>query len=471
MHRATSNIRLRPSLPAFGLGALWLAVAMVLPVQQAVATPAYAVQAANACNTCHVEPVGWANPERVLDRRCTLDCQGCHISPTGGGMRTPMGQFYARETLAMFGRRPSDAADPMRFHDGQAPTEGSYRLFRGFEGWWPGEVEFRTIDDRLGDIDPDPTWQIGGDYRTMSVYPVDNSGRDIVAFPMQIDTYLAVHPLPNLTAYLDLGLQGSTQRSFDDLNGPDDADTKFLRDVLWLRELYVMLHDLPGGAYVRGGRIPLPFGWRLPDHTIFTRDDLFDQYRHAYGVEAGWAPNEYWTNVALTYQGVDNWPGEVDLRHGGGVTLQGGLKQLGYTVGASAHIFAGEDDYREYMWGPMWALNLSPFVYLGEFDIRREEGVDLDETADTTDVGGRTSLYAVHELQWFAIRGLIPRLRYEWTDRNVLYQEDHRHRFSMGVQWDILWALQVDLQWRQEFRPATDGRDNSELLLQVHGSF
>jgi hypothetical protein len=446
--------------------------AAIVAVRTAHATPFYSITAAHACSTCHVEPIGWSNPERVLDRRCTLDCQGCHVSPTGGGLRTPMGRFYAQESLGMWGRRPSDSADPMRFHDGNAPTEGRYRLGKGFEGWWPGEVEFRTIDDRLGHIRPDPQWQIGGDYRTLSIYPTDGSDRDITAFPMQIDTYLAAHPLPNLSAYLDVGLQGSQQRTFDELGGDDDEEkVHFATDILWLRELYVMLHDLPGGTYVRGGRIPLPYGWRLPDHTAFTRADMFDQYRHAYGVETGWAPNEFWTNMAVYYQGIDDWPGEVDLPHGGGVTMQGGVRQLGYTVGGSLHVFAGADGYREYMAGPMFGLNLFPVAYLGELAMRRTAGVDLDETAALGDLGARTSLFALHEVQLMAVQGLTPRLRYEWTDRNVLYAQDHVHRLMAGVQWDILWSLQLDLSWRQAFRPATEGRDSSELLLQVHGSF
>lgn len=75
MHRATTPVQ---QLPTFngstarrwalrsGLVGCALALFVVTPTD-AHATPFYAVQAANACNTCHVEPVGWANPERVLD--------------------------------------------------------------------------------------------------------------------------------------------------------------------------------------------------------------------------------------------------------------------------------------------------------------------------------------------------------------------------------------------------------------------
>ena len=73
----------------------WLASTHWTP---AAATPLYAVRSPNRCDTCHVEPVDWANPA-VKDRKCSLDCTICHVSPTGGGLRTPSGQYYGREVL------------------------------------------------------------------------------------------------------------------------------------------------------------------------------------------------------------------------------------------------------------------------------------------------------------------------------------------------------------------------------------
>ncbi|MFT4705366.1 MAG: hypothetical protein ACI81R_003075, partial [Bradymonadia bacterium] len=358
-----------------------------------------------------------------------------------------------------------------------APTEGRYRLFGGFEGWWPGEVQHRTIEDRYGNIDPAPTWQIGGDYRALVIQPTDDSNRDTVGFPMAVQTYLAVHPTPNLTAYLDLGFQGSTDRSIDNLAG--DNDVSFFQDILWVRELFVMAHDLPNSLYVRGGRFALPYGWRLPDHTAYTRKGLFDQYRQGYGVEVGIAPNEWWGNLAVTYQGVDAWPGETTLQQGGGVTAQGGWRGLGYSLGSSVQVFGGRDDYREFMIGPMWGVNLHPFAYLGEMDWRRTENepmggmnpdeMDLPGTEKAT--GGRTSLYALHEVQFIGIRGLTPKARYEWLDANTRFRDDHIHRFQLGLEWNILAQLQLDTSWRRAFTPGSSAPGPSELLLQIHGHF
>ena len=91
---------------ALGVTALVAALAALLPSTQASATPFYSVGSGYACNTCHIEPMGWMNPD-LSERRCATDCQGCHISPTRGGGRTPLGLYYGLEVLPQFGRRPS----------------------------------------------------------------------------------------------------------------------------------------------------------------------------------------------------------------------------------------------------------------------------------------------------------------------------------------------------------------------------
>ncbi|MEL6179540.1 MAG: hypothetical protein AAFS10_11325, partial [Myxococcota bacterium] len=78
--------------------------ALIFVHDSASATPIYAIRAANACDTCHSEPSGWANPD-VEKRLCTMNCGGCHVNPSGGGMRTPVGLYYGREVLPTWGDR------------------------------------------------------------------------------------------------------------------------------------------------------------------------------------------------------------------------------------------------------------------------------------------------------------------------------------------------------------------------------
>lgn len=418
----------------------------------ASATPFHAVNSASACATCHVEPVGWNNPDSIWDRDCTLDCSGCHVSPTGGGLRTPYGRFYGRETLATWGGRPSEFADPMRFAREGEPTEGTYSLWDGFDGWWGGDVDHRTIEDRLGNIDPDPTWAAGFDVRSMLVVPTTQTDdRDVAAFPMELQGYLAAHPLENLTAYLDLGVQGSADRY--------EASGFDAQEQIWLREFFVMVDDLPGNTYARLGRFAPPFGWRVPDHTAFTRDATgFDQFRQVYGAEVGFSPNEWWANASGYYQGVDDWPGERTLPHGFGYTGQGGYKGLGFTLGATVHVFEGEDGYRERAGGGMLGLNLDPVAYIGELDVYHTE---LAEGGDAT------GFIAMHEVQLYdLLRGFRPRVRYEWVDGNVEFRDDHLHRLQLGAEWFPLHWWSLDLSYRTQLGPGLDPK--AEVLFQMH---
>ena len=96
-------------------------------VPDSEALPIYAITSAAACDTCHIEPLGWANPD-VSARRCTLDCVGCHYSPAGGGLRTPDGQFYGKEVLPMYGERPSAFANPGKYRPKGFPKKGIYKF-------------------------------------------------------------------------------------------------------------------------------------------------------------------------------------------------------------------------------------------------------------------------------------------------------------------------------------------------------
>ena len=222
----------------------------------------------------------------------------------------------------MWGRRPSASANMEIYRPDGALARGASRSRTASAVARRGAAPHDP--DRLGDINPVPVAQGGVEFRHMTIVPVDGDAtRDVVSFPMQLDAYVAVHPLSNLTAYLDVGYHGSTTRSS---SPPEGAQADDFIDIFWLREVWAMLHDLPGSSYVRAGRMPLPYGWRIPDHTAFIRDERFDQDRHAYGVEVGLSPNIFWGNLMAWYQGIDSWPGEITQPRAGGVTAQGGCE-------------------------------------------------------------------------------------------------------------------------------------------------
>ena len=156
------------------------ALAILAPTQT-WSQPSYSVTAANACTTCHVEPVGWENPEKKADRRCSLSCASCHVSPTGGGMRDPAGLFFGTQTLPGFGQNAAYDVD----------NGGGFRLGQGFSGWAPGSTPADSVEDRYGEIEADPTFRAGGDARFMGYFTSDD---DAAFFPMQGELYLFAAP-------------------------------------------------------------------------------------------------------------------------------------------------------------------------------------------------------------------------------------------------------------------------------------
>lgn len=459
-------LRFMPSLVLSAVSAMVLLAGLVRPAP-ASATPMYSVSSAHACNTCHVEPTGWLNPEKA-DRRCTLDCQGCHVNPTGGGMRTPLGQFYGEEVLPMFGPRPGESANPARFLREGEPSKGEFDMFGAWNGgWWPGEVQHREIPDRYGDIDPAPRFQTGTDIRIMNVTTQETkpSGleRGTVAesatFPMEFELYGAYHPASNLTAYLDLGVQG--QKLLPD--GETYASNAQKR--AWVRETFLLLHDLPGSQYVRAGRFFQPYGWRIADHTAFTRRDTgFDQNRQAFGVEWGHAYYESWSNVMLWHEGVESWPGELKSNfEANGVTAQGGWRGMNFTAGGTVHYGKRKaDDSTEFAAGPMWALSLFPLIYMGE----------LDYSSDTRNQseGGVTvkQLAAFHELQWHGITGFSPKFRYEWEDPDLALTENAKNRLLAGFEFNPYAGVQLDVVYRYEMSENPKVSDRGQWLSQLH---
>jgi len=448
------------------LPGLLCAAAVLAWAPDAGATPIYALRAANACDTCHIEPSGWANPPDA-DRLCTLDCRGCHVSPTGGGLRTPSGLYYGREVLPTWGTRPSQFADPEKYRPEGHPKKGRARLFEDFTGWWPGSIDMQDIKDRFGDIDPDPKVRFGFDIRAMVYLPTKGEA-DPAVFPMQSDFHLAYRPLEQFVTYLSGGLAG--RRAEDNYIDSDRKDEREVLDYFTVREAFVMMDRMPNNMYVRAGRFAPPFGWRIPDHTSFIRRDLqFDQYRSVFGVEGGWNPNYPYANVAAFYQGAEFWPGDQNDK-GLGAAATFGLRELNYQYGGSLHYLSRTDDGAadDLTAGVNWGVTLYPLVYLGELDFKRS-------IADG-DAPSASGLVAYHELNWLMFRGLSSMLKYDWSDLNLDTKDDHSHRVTAGVTWHPYTHLQIDAQYRKNWvgtNPVLDLGDSTadETLLMFRGWF
>lgn len=444
------------ALPWLRLGAAVLGLCLVLGLSGAVqATPIYAIRAANACDTCHTEPIGWKQPE-VAQRLCTMGCNGCHVNLTGGGLRTPSGQFYGKEVLPTWGTPPSAWADLKQYQQyahPNAPTQGRYRLFEGFSGWWDnGKIPMDQVKDRFGDIDPDPAWQVGADVRLAVFGPLESeSQRDWAVFPMEADLHVAYRAAERVQLYVSGGLKGSRQ----------DPEDIALSDYFTVREAFAKVDRLPYNSQVRVGRFTPAYGWRLPDHTSFIRRDLgFDQNRQVFGVDAIYNPNYLVIQGGPFYQGLEGWPGDTGDK-GFGASMIAGWRDLGWQVLGNLHTLQREQGFSDVTGGVSWGLNLYPLVYLGELDARHQFGQEGAQDVN--------ALFAYHEINWLISRGLSALLKYDWQDANLRLRDDHRHRATLGLQWHPYTFHSLDVQYRLNFQPAfTPGDLNEQDLLAIY---
>ncbi len=448
-----------------------LTLLLVLVCSSASALPIYSITGASSCDTCHIEPLGWANPD-VSSRRCTVDCIGCHISPGGGGLRLADGKFYGKEVLPMFGTRPSSFADAEKYRPKGYPKKGYYKLGEGFSGWWPGKVKHTDIEERYGNIKPHPKWRFGGDFRAAILnqsYSDPASAGETSVFPMQADLYALNEAVTDLYLYVNAGIQGYKNT---DTYGGEGVEAK---DYFTIRELFLQ-YRLPWyGMWFRTGRIIPRFGWRTADHTAFTRQDLgFNQYFQAWGADVGINPNYFYADASFYYQGLDAWPGER-LPRGVGTTMNIGWRDLGWQIGGSFHYAdlkgqpvedeSFDDGPRQLTGGLNWAINYNPLAYYGEIDLRRT-------TIPGSEEEPTTGWVAHHEINYRFTRGVYGKFKYDYADATQ-FADDFKHRITLGTNVHPYTYVDLELLYRLNYSnqsPFTSivPSDVGELLLITH---
>ncbi len=156
-----------------------------------------------------------AAAEPYLAVRQGLHCSGCHVNPTGGGLRNAAGNAFAQNELAA--RRIDTGATQ-----------------------WLGELN-RFVS-------------FGGDFRGSATYTdfPDAEDEDLAFAVDELRAYLDVHVIPDrLSVYVDQKLAPDGSRNL---------------------EAYGRLFfDESKRYYVKAGQMYLPFGLRLEDDTAFVR--------------------------------------------------------------------------------------------------------------------------------------------------------------------------------------------------------
>ncbi len=304
----------------------------------------------------------WANPRYAA--RYQQDCHLCHTNPTGGGMRS----LYASQFLL-----PSEMA-------------ANFLEFEELEG----------IDPQIG-----KNLTVGADVRTLWTQGDPDSPNPQNFFQMQADVYLNFQLNESTSLYLDRGQNGTT-------------------------ESFVQAYWLPWQGYAKVGRFVPAFGWRVEDHTSFTRDFLgLDPPANTdSGVEFGLYPGRTTIQLAAV-NGSRGGPFDDDdsLAGVGRIAQRFSLGPLGWAVGGSGYVNdQGADTL--YDTGVFGYVNWGRVSYVGETDWR------IFDRSVGTDV---TGLVSHHELSVNVVRGIDVLATYDFHDPDIDLKTGARRRYGVGV--------------------------------------
>jgi len=298
-----------------------------------MATPTLALKEAQNCGGCH-KPGRSQKP--FFERRCTLDCQGCHIDPSGAGARSQWGFYYthAKEGVAA-----------LNFFEPKDPLQDESR----FDLHYDARVIRRDLPSKT---------------RT---------------FPMSSEFTGRVRPF---VRYLHLSYTSLL------LGDPSDEVFHMVREGdRGYRERYaVMVDQIPMNTYVRAYRGTPMYGLRRPNHTLWIRERIgLDQFATTEAVELGTSPNVPFFRAS--YMRGDPYVDD-DLKQKG-MSFHGGVRgvTLGWHINGSG--WRTKSELAEIDMQAVGAgMNILGLILYGEQNKRK---VDIDSTLEREMASGATA--------------------------------------------------------------------------------
>jgi hypothetical protein len=354
--------------------------------------------------------------EPYLAVRTGYKCMVCHVNPTGGGKRTEFGSTYSQTALTEAYLNPATG-------ETMAAPEGGLQ-----PALWTGK-----LNDHFA---------VGADLRanaTARFTPHTTPPQAYAFDPIRAQTYLEIKPIVDrLTIYLDEHVS------------PGAATN---------RETYAMLWTANKTAYVKAGRMFVPFGLRLEDDTAFIRtatSTTFNSFDD--GVEAGLETGPWSVQVSMT----NGAGGGTETNRGKQISSLFAYVQPDWRVGLSVSTnFNGAADRR--MQSVFAGLRTGRIAWLAS-------GVYI--TDDGTPTGRLKQWATLVEGNYEAAKGHNLKLTYEYYDPNADVKEDQRERYSAVWEYVPFQFTQFRLGARKSNGiPQNNAQNATELFLQWHAFF
>lgn len=291
---------MRKVLRAFGSQVIVASLLLAVYEPLAQGEPWLGTRFAQNCSGCHAPGRRNLPPS---DRRCSLSCQGCHVNPNGGGLRSHYGKwteekwlrswrtkfnkprhatlqrqkYYisTREYKAKKAQKKIDKSRkivaqgyPLVYSKSDFLNENFYDRYHDNYydklAWAPKDEFLYTIPKE------DPYRQMfdtkvdgGGDVRIATLKRVKGSdNKDTETFIMSADFGLRWRPIHKKVhvVYESRFMGGTNGNPIDDYIGTEST-----------RSLYLMVDDLPYNVFVMGGYYKPIFGNYTPDHYALSQ--------------------------------------------------------------------------------------------------------------------------------------------------------------------------------------------------------
>jgi hypothetical protein len=240
------------------------------------------------------------------------ECGGCHVDPMGGETLTGMGRVIGQTRLAT----PAGV---------EGPTDLAKLAF--------------------GVTEPDDV-RLGGSFRALAIDYLARSR--VVAFPMQADVYGAGF-LGRFTVALSVGVSRASDRYEHATKARLIGDVEN-EGLLLVSRNHWLGYRLSDAVMLRAGRLNLPFGIRLPEHTLWVRSETETDRE---------SDQQHGLSVVYTAGRVRS---ELMLSLGNYQLPDDDRRQRGYS------------GYLEYLLEPRLALGVSSFMLVARRELNVDDG-------------------------------------------------------------------------------------------------
>jgi hypothetical protein len=378
---------------------------------------------------------GAAQAEPRFAVRKGVSCSTCHVNPTGGGMRNVYGRSVF-ETAELPAHIDMQTIDPTI--NGKLALGGDFRL------------AYLNQFIRQDVPEPDTAPPEAGLFVGLPT--------PAAFFPMQVDIYAGATLSDNVVLYTDFGAQGSF-------------------------EAFGLVHDLPGGTYIKAGFFTPPYGIKLPNHSAATRQPIgFDPTGKDAGIEIG--ITQSWLDAQVAIQNGEFGGSPIDSVRGKSISGRAAWLYSGpitLTLGGSGYTNTLIEDVEnangrlreavstETRFGPLAGASLGDFTWLGELGMR----LSVDGAEPTRGEPTRSGqLVSYQELVWLPTRGFEIAATYEYMDRDTISRTDPSdgiHRPGLWMAWFPLPFTEINVIHRVYIaREDREENGQHELIAFIH---